>query len=87
VNHFWGSKNWSRSSYLKQVRNIAIRLVRGYQWLVSPLIGNNCRFHPTCSEYCVESIHKHGVIVGGWYSLVRILRCGPWSKGGIDEVK
>ena len=69
------------------MRNIAIRLVRGYQWLISPLLGNSCRFHPTCSEYCVESIHKHGVIVGGWYSLIRILRCGPWSKGGIDEVK
>ena len=49
--------------------------------------GESLTLTITEGEYCVESIHKHGVIVGGWYSLVRILRCGPWSKGGIDEVK
>ncbi|MDB4850393.1 membrane protein insertion efficiency factor YidD, partial [Gammaproteobacteria bacterium] len=49
--------------------------------------GRNCRFEPTCSQYAKESIEVHGALVGGYYSLIRILRCGPWSVGGIDEVK
>ena len=54
---------------------------------LSFLFGDNCRFHPTCSEYAKLSILKHGALIGGYYSLVRIVKCGPWSQGGIDEVK
>jgi putative membrane protein insertion efficiency factor len=50
-------------------------------------LGKNCRFEPTCSQYSKESIEIHGVFVGGYYSIVRILKCGPWSTGGVDEVK
>ena len=58
-----------------------------YQKYLSFLLGKNCRFEPTCSQYAKESIEVHGALIGGYYSLVRILKCGPWSAGGIDEVK
>ena len=51
------------------------------------LLGKNCRFEPTCSQYIKESVEVHGALVGSYYSLIRILKCGPWSVGGIDEVK
>jgi uncharacterized protein len=51
------------------------------------LLGQNCRFEPTCSTYAKESIEIHGSLVGGFYAMVRILKCGPWSSGGVDEVK
>ena len=50
-------------------------------------MGKNCRFEPTCSQYAKESIEVHGAFIGGYYSLVRILKCGPWSVGGTDEVR
>jgi uncharacterized protein len=66
-------------------RNIAIMPIRLYQLLVSPLLGaNTCKYHPSCSEYAAQAITKHGVLRGiplaGW----RLLRCNPWSKGGVD---
>ena len=61
--------------------------IRFYRYFISPLFPPSCRFHPTCSQYAKESIEVHGALVGGYYSLIRILRCGPWSVGGIDEVK
>ncbi len=69
------------------MRRLLLSLVSLYKKFVSPLLGNNCRFHPTCSEYCSKSIERHGSWLGGYYSLLRLLRCGPWSKGGIDEVR
>ena len=48
-------------------------------------MGHNCRFHPTCSEYAIESIRINGVTLGSIKAFKRIIRCGPWSKGGIDE--
>jgi hypothetical protein len=50
-------------------------------------LGKNCRFEPTCSQYAKESIEVHGVVIVSFYSVVRILKCGPWSAGGLDEVK
>ena len=69
------------------MRNFFIFMINFYQEYLSFLFGKNCRFEPTCSQYAKESIEAHGVIVGGFYSLIRILKCGPWSAGGIDEVK
>jgi|TARA_A100001015_G_C14793104_1_gene633881 putative membrane protein insertion efficiency factor len=69
------------------VKNFFIFIINFYQKYLSFLFGKNCRFEPTCSQYAKESIEAHGVIVGGFYSLIRILKCGPWSAGGIDEVK
>ena len=69
------------------MKNFFILMIDFYQKYLSFLFGKNCRFEPTCSQYAKESIEVHGVIVGGFYSLIRILKCGPWSAGGIDEVK
>lgn len=63
-----------------------IALLRGYKFLVSPLLGPRCRHLPTCSEYAEEAIRKHGLARGGWLSLKRIGRCHPWGSSGYDPV-
>ncbi|HUG98914.1 MAG TPA: membrane protein insertion efficiency factor YidD [Gammaproteobacteria bacterium] len=68
------------------MRSIAIFLIRGYQLLLSPLLGNNCRFHPTCSEFAVEAIRTQGFARGLWLALRRIGRCHPWGGAGHDPV-
>jgi putative membrane protein insertion efficiency factor len=69
------------------MKKFFIHVINFYQKYLSILFGRNCKFEPTCSQYAKESIEVHGALVGGYYSLIRILRCGPWSVGGIDEVK
>ena len=64
-----------------------INIISFYQKYLSFLLGKNCRFEPTCSQYAKESIEIHGAFIGSYYSLIRILKCGPWSAGGVDEVK
>lgn len=61
-------------------------LIRAYQLLLSPLLGNNCRFEPSCSQYAIEAIARHGPWRGGTLALGRILRCHPWHSGGYDPV-
>lgn len=61
-------------------------LIRGYQYLISPVLGNNCRFYPTCSCYAHTAIARFGVFRGGWLALRRIGRCHPWNPGGVDPV-
>lgn len=56
-------------------------LIKAYSWAISPLLGQNCRFHPTCSCYAHEALEKHGVIKGTYLSIRRILRCHPLHKG------
>ena len=63
---------------------VLIGLVRVYQWTLSPFIGRQCRFAPTCSEYFIGSVRKYGAIVGSWRGVRRILRCHPWHPGGYD---
>lgn len=65
---------------------VLIGLVRLYQWGISPLLGANCRFTPTCSRYAIEAIQKHGSVRGIGYALWRIARCQPFCKGGLDPV-
>ncbi|MEO0344296.1 MAG: membrane protein insertion efficiency factor YidD [Pseudomonadota bacterium] len=60
--------------------------IRFYQLVISPLIGANCRFQPTCSAYALEALEKHGAIKGGWLAIKRISRCHPWGGSGIDNV-
>ncbi|MFT5719742.1 MAG: putative membrane protein insertion efficiency factor [Motiliproteus sp.] len=60
--------------------------IRGYQWLISPLLGNNCRYYPSCSSYCIEAIETHGPVRGLYLGLRRLLRCHPFTRGGIDLV-
>ncbi|MFM8283264.1 MAG: membrane protein insertion efficiency factor YidD [Planctomycetaceae bacterium] len=61
-----------------------VRAVRGYQWLVSPWLGRNCRFQPTCSEYFRIVVERDGAIVGTVRGVKRICRCHPWNPGGYD---
>ncbi|MHB1946717.1 MAG: membrane protein insertion efficiency factor YidD [Gammaproteobacteria bacterium] len=61
-------------------------IIRGYQFLLSPLLGNRCRFYPSCSCYAHDAIQLHGSLRGCYLALKRILRCHPWHPGGIDPV-
>ncbi|RAI59844.1 membrane protein insertion efficiency factor YidD [Roseicella frigidaeris] len=60
--------------------------VIAYQWTLRPLIGAQCRFHPSCSHYALEALQRHGALRGGWLATRRILRCNPWHPGGEDPV-
>jgi uncharacterized protein len=66
------------------VRYAAIGAVRLYQWLLSPLWAGSCKYHPSCSHYAVDAYRRYGffrgTILAGW----RLLRCNPWSRGGVD---
>ncbi len=63
-----------------------IALLRAYRYLLSPWWGNQCRFSPTCSEYALEAIRRHGAWRGAGLALRRIARCHPWQPGGFDPV-
>jgi putative membrane protein insertion efficiency factor len=63
-----------------------IALVRIYQYVISPLLGPNCRYEPTCSSYAIEAVSQHGPIKGCWLALTRIGRCHPWGGTGYDPV-
>jgi putative membrane protein insertion efficiency factor len=61
-------------------------LIKIYQYLISPILPNACRYTPTCSQYGVEAIKRHGPFKGGWLTLKRISRCHPWGGHGHDPV-
>jgi hypothetical protein len=65
---------------------VFLRLLRGYQRFLSPAMGSNCIYHPTCSQYTYEAIEKHGVWRGSWLGIKRIARCHPFHEGGYDPV-
>ncbi|MCY2985543.1 MAG: membrane protein insertion efficiency factor YidD [Planctomycetota bacterium] len=69
---------------LQLVQAFCIGMVRFYQRAISPLLGNNCRFSPTCSQYMIEAIEKYGVLRGAWRGTKRICRCHPFTPGGYD---
>jgi uncharacterized protein len=66
------------------IKSILLRIIKAYQYAISPLMAPTCRFTPSCSQYAVDVIVKHGVLKGGWLSLKRVLRCNPWNPGGYD---
>ena len=66
------------------MRWFLIKFLRFWQVFISPLYPPSCRFHPTCSEYAIMAVEKHGIIKGSAKALWRVLRCNPWSKGGVD---
>jgi putative membrane protein insertion efficiency factor len=68
------------------VRQLLIGLVRGYQIILSPWIGQSCRFNPTCSNYAIDALREYGALSGSWMALRRIGRCHPWHEGGDDPV-
>lgn len=65
-------------------KKLILVLIRFYQKIFSPTLGQNCRFYPSCSEYAYQAIEKYGIILGCWQGVKRILRCNPWNPGGID---
>jgi putative membrane protein insertion efficiency factor len=66
------------------IKLAVISFIRLYQKFISPLFPSSCRYYPTCSSYAVMAIEKYGVLKGGIKAIYRILRCNPFSKGGID---
>ena len=68
------------------IRSIFISILRGYQYVISPLLGNRCRFHPTCSEYMIEAVRRFGVLKGFYLGIKRLGRCQPMCEGGFDPV-
>lgn len=69
------------------MKRFFVAIIRGYQKFISPMLRPSCRFQPTCSQYAIEAIEKHGVLKGGAMAIWRILRCNPFCKGGYDPVK
>jgi putative membrane protein insertion efficiency factor len=68
------------------MNKLLVFLVRIYRLAISPLLGRSCRFHPSCSEYAIEAIERHGSCKGSWLAVRRISRCHPWNAGGYDPV-
>jgi uncharacterized protein len=68
------------------MQRILILALRGYKAFISPLLPSRCRFRPTCSEYMMDAIAKHGAIRGLWLGLKRLSRCHPFHQGGYDPV-
>lgn len=68
------------------MKKIVILLIRGYQKGISPLFPASCRYHPTCSQYSIDAVRKHGAIKGSIMGIFRILRCNPFVRGGYDPV-
>ena len=77
-------------SILKTIGNITslpfIALIKLYQLIISPWLGSQCRFTPTCSHYAIEALKKHGPVKGLWLAIERIVRCNPWGGHGNDPV-
>ncbi len=61
-------------------------LLAGYRYTLSPMLGRNCRFFPSCSEYAEEALERHGALRGSWLAVRRVARCHPWHPGGYDPV-
>ena len=80
----WGI--WIIRGIASALTALMILLIRIYQRCVSPMLGQNCRFVPTCSQYAVEALRRHGPLKGGWLTIRRILRCHPWGGSGFDPV-
>ena len=72
---------------MKILTIILIRLIKIYKFFISPLLGNSCRFAPTCSDYSIEALKTYGFLKGLYLSFKRIISCNPWGGSGFDPVK
>ncbi len=68
------------------MKSVLIGALRAYQYLFRPLLGANCRFYPSCSDYALEALTRHGALRGIWLAIRRVGRCHPWHAGGYDPV-
>jgi putative membrane protein insertion efficiency factor len=68
------------------MKRVLLAALAAYQYLFRPLLGANCRFYPSCSDYAREAIERHGAAYGAWLAVRRIGRCHPWHPGGYDPV-
>jgi uncharacterized protein len=68
------------------IRGVLVMLIKGYRLFLSPYLGQNCRYEPSCSAYAVEALQRHGLLRGGWMAVKRVSRCHPWHEGGYDPV-
>jgi len=68
------------------MKHLLIGFIRAWRFAISPLYGQVCRYHPSCSAYALEAVTEHGAIRGTWLSVRRLGRCHPWSAGGYDPV-
>ncbi|MDD5461389.1 MAG: membrane protein insertion efficiency factor YidD [Methylococcales bacterium] len=68
------------------MRFMLIAIIKFYKYFISPLLGSNCRFYPSCSSYFLEALQRHGFFTGSYLSLRRLLKCHPFHEGGIDPV-
>lgn len=68
------------------IGNLFLLLIRIYQYFISPLFGASCRYFPSCSQYGMEAVRKYGPFKGGWLTIKRLVRCGPWGGHGHDPV-
>jgi putative membrane protein insertion efficiency factor len=68
------------------MRALVILLIRAYRWTVSPLLGACCRFHPSCSAYCIGAVERYGCVKGVWLGTRRLAKCHPFHPGGVDPV-
>ena len=66
-------------------RNVGIAFLTAYRAVVSPLYGDVCRYHPSCSRYALEAVQQNGLLLGGVLAAIRVVRCNPWSRGGVDD--
>ncbi|MEL0082636.1 MAG: membrane protein insertion efficiency factor YidD [Gammaproteobacteria bacterium] len=68
------------------IRYLLIKIVQAYRFFLSPWLGNHCRFHPTCSDYCLQCLRHFSPWTALWLTLKRVGRCHPWSAGGVDPI-
>lgn len=73
-------------SFRRWPQSALIAVVRGYRWALSPWLGTQCRFWPTCSAYALGALEAHGALAGSYLAACRIGRCHPWCQGGLDPV-
>ncbi|MFD5214133.1 membrane protein insertion efficiency factor YidD [Microbacterium sp. NPDC058345] len=87
----FGTARFRGSDVLRSIpalpRNLVLALLTAYRAVISPLYGDVCRYYPSCSAYAVGAVQQHGAVRGAVLSAWRILRCNPWSKGGVDDVR